>query len=143
MGRKPSYEFLDHTSDAKFCARGDTIEEAFCNAALALASLMWDWTAVEPKDSVPVRVQGRDHEQLLVKFLDEVIYLKETRRFLLGRVRGLDIEAGPGGLTLIGELLGDEISDRYEIHGDVKAATYHEMKIARDGGFSVHVVVDM
>ena len=143
MGRKPSYEFLDHTADAKFRARGDTLEEAFSNAALALASLMWDWSVVEPKTSVPVRVRGRDYEQLLVKLLDEVIYLKETRRFLLGRVQGLAIEAGPEGLTLAAEFLGDQSSDRYEVHGEVKAATYHEMKIFRDGGCSVQVVVDM
>jgi len=138
------YRLLPHTADGKFQAFGRTLEEAFSNAALALASLMWDWSAVEPKASVPVQVRGRDHEQLLVKFLDEVIYLKETRRFLVGRVQGLAIEAGPEGLTLVAEFLGDQSSDRYEFHGEVKAATYHEMKIIRDGtGCSVQVVVDM
>ncbi|MGB2763781.1 MAG: archease, partial [Candidatus Aminicenantaceae bacterium] len=31
------YRFLEHTSDAKFQAFGNTLEEAFCNAALATA----------------------------------------------------------------------------------------------------------
>jgi SHS2 domain-containing protein len=137
------YQFLPHTADGKFQAFGRTLEEAFGNAALALASLMWDWSAVKPKDSVPVRLQGRDEEQLLVKFLDEVIYLKETQQFLLGRVEGLTITSGPKGLTLVGELQGDRFSEQYEVHGEVKAATYHEMKIRRDSGFSVEVVVDM
>ena len=138
------YRLLPHTADGKFQAFGRTLEEAFSNAALALASLMWDWSAVEAKTSVPVRVRGRDHEQLLVKLLDEVVYLKETRRFLVGRVQGLAIEAGPEGLTLVAEFLGDQSSDRHELHGEVKAATYHEMKIVRHGtGCSVQVVVDM
>jgi len=41
------YRFLEHTADAKFQAFGKTLEEAFSNAALATASLMWDWEEIE------------------------------------------------------------------------------------------------
>jgi len=37
------YRILPHTADAKFQAFGASLEEAFANAALATASLMWDW----------------------------------------------------------------------------------------------------
>jgi len=37
------YRILPHTADGKFRAFGATREEAFANAALAAASLMWDW----------------------------------------------------------------------------------------------------
>ena len=87
-----------HTADGKFQAFGATLEEAFGNAALATASLMWDWTKVEPRTRYSVRVRARDLEQLLVKFLGEVIYLFETQRFLLGEVASLTIERG-GGAT--------------------------------------------
>jgi len=139
------YRILPHTADGKFQAYGETLDEAFANAALATASLMWDWTKVEPKVRFAVRVRGRDLEQLLVKFLGEVIYLMETRRFLLAGVSGLKIEQEEGSYRIEAAFLGDEISGRYEIFGDVKAVTYSDMRIegCDCGVCTVQVVVDM
>ena len=113
------------------------------NAALAMASLMWDWRRIEPRLFEPVDVRGRDREQLLVKFLGEVIFLLDVRSFLLAEVKDLAIGEKNGAWTLTAELLGDTLSDRYEIYGGVKAVTYSEMKIEECGGFTVQVVVDM
>jgi SHS2 domain-containing protein len=137
------YEILPHTADGKFRAYGRTLEEAFVNAALATASLMWDWGRVEPTLRRAFRVCGRDREQLLVKFLGEIIYLLDTERFLLGAVDGLEIREAGSGWTLQGVLLGDTLSNRYEIYGDVKAVTYSDMKIEECDGFTLQVVVDM
>ena len=139
------YRILPHTADGKFQAFGETLEEAFANAALATASLMWDWTKVEPKVRFAVRVRGRDLEQLLVKFLGEVIYLMETRRFLLAGVSGLKIEREEESYRIEAAFQGDKISGRYEIFGDVKAVTYNDMRIEGcDCGIcTVQVVVDM
>ena len=137
------YRILPHTADGKFQAYGRTLEEAFANAALALASLMWDWTAVEPEIRHPVLVTGIDREQLLVKFLGEIIYLFETRQFLLGRVEEIRIRPEPGGFRLEAAFGGETLSERRELFGDVKAVTYHELKIEECDGFTVQVVVDM
>jgi SHS2 domain-containing protein len=139
------YRILPHTADGKFQAFGETLEEAFANAALAMASLMWDWTKVEPKVRFAIHVRGRDLEQLLAKFLGEVIYLLETRRFLLAGVLGLKIEQEEESYGIEATFQGDEISGRYEIFGDVKAITYNEMKIegCDCGVYTVQVVVDM
>ncbi len=137
------YTILPHTADGKFQAYGDTLEEAFSNAALATASLMWDWRLVEPRLAEPVRVTGRDREQLVVKFLGEVIYLLDTKRFLLAAVRDLRMGEEDGVWTLTAAFWGDTLSDRYEIYGGVKAVTYNEMKIEECDGFTVQVVVDM
>jgi SHS2 domain-containing protein len=137
------YKILPHTADGKFQAYGDTLEEAFSNAALALASLMWDWRRIEPRLSEPVDIRGRDREQLLLKFLGEIIFLLDARQFLLADVGDLAIAEKDGALALTAKLLGDTLSDRYEIYGGVKAVTYNEMKIEECGGFTVQVVVDM
>ncbi len=49
------------------------------------------------------------------------------------------------GLNLTAVLQGDVLADRYALHGDVKAATGHDMKIesCEGGGFVVQVVVDL
>jgi len=137
------YRILPHTADGKFQAYGATLEEAFANAALAMSSLMWDWSKVEPGVRHFVHVRGIDREQLLVKFLGETIYLFETKQFLLAKVDGLRIRPEFEGFSLEAVLGGDTLSDRYELFGDVKAVTYHELKIEKCDGFTVQVVVDM
>jgi SHS2 domain-containing protein len=137
------YQILPHTADGKFRAYGRTLEEAFANAALATASLMWDWQKIEPKVTYAVRVAGRDREQLLVKFLGEIIFLLGTQKFLLAAVDGLRIREYGHGWLLEAEFRGDALSGRYEIYGDVKAVTYNEMKIEACDGVVVQVVVDM
>ena len=145
-GERPAMErfrLLPHTADGKFQAFGRTLEEAFANAALATASLMWDWEKIGTRVRHFVHVKAIDREQLLVKYLGEVVYLFETKRFLLGRVEGLRIRPEYAGLNLEALFEGEVLSDAHDLHGDVKAVTYHELKIEECDGFTVQVVVDM
>ena len=137
------YKFLFHTADAKFQAFGQTLEEAFCHAALAVASLMWDWRKVQKGKQVRVKVQGIDQEQLLVSFLEEVLYLRDTRKFLLGEVNNITIEQKGRQHELRAVFKGDDDASRYKIFGEVKAITYNEMKIEKKTRFMVQVVVDI
>lgn len=137
------YRFLEHTADAKFQAFGDTLEEAFRSAALATASLMWDWKKIEKKIEIQVEVEGRDLKQLLSSFLEEILYLLGTKMFLLGCAENVRIEK-KGNLYILESLFkGDKHSEKYKIFGDVKAITYNEMKIENKGCFMVQVVVDI
>ena len=137
------FRFLDHTSDAKFRAYGRTLEEAFANAALAVASLMWDPAEVEPKVNHLVDVRGLDLEQLLVRFLGEVIYIFETRRFLAADVDDLTIDKENGGFRLRAVFRGDDTPEKYAVFGEVKAVTYNEMRIDTGPPITVQVVVDI
>ncbi|MDH5466644.1 MAG: archease [Candidatus Aminicenantes bacterium] len=137
------YRFLDHTADAKFQAFGNTLEEAFCNAALATALLMWDWEKIEKKVEHQVEVQGRDLKQLLYSFLEEIVYLLDSRSFLMGVPERIRLDKKGGLYTLKALFKGDEYSEKYEIYGDVKAITYDEMEIVEDDRFMVQVVVDI
>ncbi|MFZ2054730.1 MAG: archease [Candidatus Aminicenantales bacterium] len=137
------FRFLDHTADAKFQAFGRTLEEAFANAALATVSLMWEPEKVEKKVDHPMSVQGRDLEQLLVRFLGEVIYLWETRSFLTAAAENIVIEPAGDGFHLHALFQGDDRPEKYAIFGEVKAVTYNEMKIGRGRPVSVQVVLDI
>lgn len=137
------FRFLEHTADAKFQAFGRTLEEGFANAALATASLMWDPASIARQIQVPVRAQGADLEQLLVRFLGEILYLVESRFFLLAAAGEVEIEKRGAGLALEAVFWGDTNSAGYETHGGVKAITYNEMKILQNGGVTIQVVVDV
>ena len=140
---KERFCFLEHTADAKFQAYGRTLEEAFGNAALATASLMWDPGAIVREIRLPVSARGRDLEQLLVRFLEEILYLVESRFFLLGSAEGIKIEKRGAEYALEAVFWGDANSDAYETHGGVKAVTYNEMKITKNDGYTVQVVLDV
>jgi SHS2 domain-containing protein len=137
------FRFLDHTADAKFQAYGRTLEEAYSHAALALASLMWNPAGVELRLDHQVHVQGRDLEQLLVRFLGEVIYLFEARSFLAAAVEGTSIEKAEEGFRLRAVFKGDDRPERYPLGGHVKAVTYNEMVIDQGCPVTVQVVVDV
>lgn len=137
------YRFLHHTADAKFQAFGLTLEEAFLNAALATCSLMWDWKKVERKVEYPFRTEGRDLEQLLVNFLEEILYLLDTQTFLLASAEEIRIDKRNDRFVLDARFVGDTYSTKYKIFGDVKAITYNEMSILKNDHFTIQVVVDV
>lgn len=140
---KKQYEFFPHTADAKFRAYGETLEEAFINASLATAALMWDWRVVEPKITYKIDVKGKDLQQLLFNFLEEILFLLDSRKFLLHSVEGIKIREAGGYYCLEALFQGDEYSDQYTTYGDVKAITYHEMEIKQGKNTELQVVVDV
>lgn len=137
------YRFVPHTGDAKFQAFGETLEEAFANAALALASLMWDWKKVQKNRKIPVEIEGKDLSQLLVNFLEEILFLFDSKMFLLSSVERMHIEQNERENRLTADLIGDAYSPQYSTFGEVKAVTYHELKIRKSHHFFVQVVVDV
>lgn len=147
MKKGRRFVYLDHPADAKFRAYGRTMEEAFSHAALAVASLMWQPEKVKPRQSRVVMVQGKDLEQLLFKFLSEILYLFEAKGFLLSRVKELKIKPPPrmsdSPYFLEAVFEGDNLDKSYAIRGEVKAITYHEMVIKQKDGVYLQVVVDM
>jgi len=137
------YRYLEHTADAKFEAFGDSREAAFANAALALTGLMWDPEAVSGSRSHPVAVSGNDLKQLLLGFLEEVLFLWESRGFMLHEVQGLRIVPLSRGFELKAVLRGENRQPGIEVQGDVKAVTYNDMQISRNRRWRIQVVVDM
>jgi len=137
------YKFLSHTGDVKFQAFGRTLEEAFSNAALATISLMWDNKKIKKRIKYRLEKQGRDLKQLLVVFLEEILFLMDSQMFLLHSAQKVRIEKKENQYLLKAFFLGDRYSDKYETFGGVKAITYNEMRVECNSHFMVQVVVDV
>jgi len=137
------YRYLDHTADAKFQAYGMDLAEAFQNAALATAGLMWDVHRVSLEKTQAIEVVGIDLKQLLMGFLGEILYLLDSRRFLVGAVESVELTKGDSGYNLKAVFRGDIQEEQYEMFGDVKAITYNEMLVQHSDPCMVQVVVDM
>jgi SHS2 domain-containing protein len=139
------FEQVEHTADLAYVVRGRSLEELFENAGAGLTSFLVDPCSIHPLEETPIECQGADPEELLVAWLQEILYLEEVHRRLFRsfRVR-LD------GETLVrGTGLGERLDPaRHEILTDIKAATYHDLKITRSTGpfgalFTVRIVLDL
>ncbi|MEM4268096.1 MAG: archease [Candidatus Woesearchaeota archaeon] len=138
------YKFLPHTADAKFQAFGETLEEAFANAALAMFSVMTDTEKVRPMYEEEIFVEGRDTKSLLYAFLEELLFLLDTKKFLLNKIKEIRISQENDSLLLKAVATGDIDLQEYEVHGEVKAVTYNDMEIYEaEGKFTIQVVVDL
>lgn len=77
-------EHFAHGADIGVRGYGLSLEEAFEQAALALAAVVTD-VPVTPKIAVTVVCEAPDDELLLVEWLDAIIYEMAARRTLFGR----------------------------------------------------------
>jgi SHS2 domain-containing protein len=75
-----------------------------------------------------------DLELLLLRFLNELVYLRDAEGLLL-RPRELRVERGAGEARLAAELAGECLDPaRHRLAAEVKAATAHGLSLAREGG---------
>lgn len=80
---------------------------------------------------------------MLCDFLEEFLFLFETKGFLLSSIKNLNIEEKSGAYFLKGDFFGDK-ADGYELDNHVKAITYNEMFVKQvDDKFICQVVVDV
>ncbi len=144
MKAKPgAYEYLEHTADAKFRAHGKSFEELFRNAGRALFGIITSVDRVKPRIRSRVRVRAKSLEALLFDFLDQLLFLLDTRGFLLHDCENARFSRGEEGLSFECDALGDHHRE-YEVSGNVKAVTYHGMRIEQRGSeYVAEVVVDI
>ena len=141
------YTLLDHTADMGIAATGDDLPAAFANAAQGMFAWMIDLDAVEEREEQTVEATGRDVEALLVDFLNELLFLFETRGLLFKRLEVRDLvapgeKADPHRLVAVG--FGERLDPRrHQLRGSIKSATYHMLQV-REGPAesSVRVILD-
>ncbi len=131
MGDGPGYEFVEGaTGDLSFVAHGATPGAAFGAAAQAfLAATVEEPDSVARRERRRVSLEEPDLELLLLRFLNELVYLRDAEDLLLHPDRvsvTLDSDA-----RLEGELVGERIDpERHALAMDVKAATAHGLRVS-------------
>jgi SHS2 domain-containing protein len=138
---KKAFEIVDHTADVGIIAYGANMEEVFSHAAQALFSLITEPESVEEKLHLDLEVSSKDRDSLLVEWLNELIYLFDVQHILFNR---FDIES----LThdqLKATCYGENFDPmKHKIKVGVKAATYHMLKLDRNGdGYRAQMILDI
>jgi len=134
------YEIVDHTADVAIVAHGADVGEAFANAGRALLSLVTDPDSVTEIHERRIELSAGDLKDLLVAWLNELIYLFDTENLLLS---GFDVRL-VGDTGLVATVSGERVDKaRHQIKLGVKAATHHMLKIDRDNGVRLQVLFDV
>lgn len=124
------------------------MEESFENAALGVLNYMAPLEAIEDRESKEIILEARDLKALLVKFLDEFVYLMSGENFICSKVRVKElVEKDPatGNWKICASVAGESWSRQKHQGGtEVKAITYSNLSICtEEAPFDIFVIVDI
>lgn len=138
-----SRTWFDHTGDIGFEVRAASRERLHEEAARALFEIIVDdLDTVRPERRVVVEIgEAQDSEDLLVRFLSELLFLHDARGWLFAGAEVLALDAH----RILAEGLGEPFDPaRHRIAREVKAVTYHGLRLGRDGtGWTARIVLDL
>lgn len=141
------YRYLEGltSADVAFEATGKTIEEMFESAGVAvLGTMITDPKKVQPKLKVTIKKTAPDTERLLFDFLDELIYLKDSKQIFFSQFK-IKISKTELGYSLIADSKGEKINPKkHDIIIDAKAVTMHKFEVKQtDTGWRAQVIIDV
>lgn len=141
---KKRYEFLDiATADRAFVAFGETLEQAFANAALAMTEIITDTTKINNKEERKIHLGAHDDKSLLYDWLSEILFIFDTEHLVFSEYNNITITHEKDEKWELNATIRGEAFAGHELRGEVKAITYHKMEIVKTKeGYKVQVIVD-
>lgn len=136
-----SWEHFRHEADIGIRGTGDTLEEAFAQAAVALTAVITEPEKVVPARTVAIHCENTDRALLLVDWINALVYEMATRRMLFSeftvRIEGPHLDAVAEGEAI-------DVA-RHQPAAEVKGATYTGLNVGRDasGRWTAQCVVDV
>lgn len=135
-----NFEYIEHTADLGIRAYGVDYEDLFINAAKGLFTLITDINSVTPAKSKEISINADNIEELLVDWLNELIYIFETEHILFSEFTIITLTIN--NLNAIAK--GETMNSKHIIKRQIKAATYHMLKIEKHNSiFSVDIIFDI
>jgi len=123
----PHWEHFEHQADMGVRGFGNSPEQAFEQAALAMSAIITDLSLIEPRQEVTISCRENDQELLLCDWLNALIYEMSTRKMLFGRFQ-VNIDNGQLSASAWGETT-DVI--RHQPAVEIKGATYTELAVKK------------
>lgn len=135
------YELIDHTADIGVKAFGKDFSEAFAHAAKAMFDIITDSSEIESVGTYKIDLSADDLEQLLVDWLDELLFLHGAKNLVFGE---FDIQVDEQTCTLNASVSGEEFDkQKHKIGMEIKAVTYHLLEAHKNDSCYVKVLFDI
>lgn len=121
---------MDHTADMGIIVQAGNRKELFARAAWGMFSMIANMDAIRPSEKIEISLEAPDIEALMVKWLSELNFRHITERKLF---RGFHISR-LAGRELKAQVYGEPIQPRHALHTEIKAVTFHKLRVERTGG---------
>jgi len=138
IASKGSFQILDHTADVGIQVEAETLEDLFRCAAEAMFSVIVDSKSnLIPALSIPIEINCKDFEikdkgvfeRLLVKWLQELLYIFETRHLIPTHYYIDNMSES----IIEGCVKGQRFDrNRHKLKSLIKAVTYHKLKVEKN-----------
>lgn len=135
------WEHFHHEADIGVRGLGDSAEQAFAEAAVALTAVITDPESVQCRDTVLLVCSAPDPELLFVDWLNALVYEMATRRMLFR-----DFRVVLDGTRLQASACGEPVDvARHQPATEIKGATYTQLLVREDrpGAWRAQCVVDV
>ena len=139
--QRPHWEHFPHGSDIGIRGFGNSVEEAFEQAAVALTAVVADVSKVRPMESVQVHCSAPEIDLLLVSWLNAVIYEMAVRGMLFS-----SFQVTRSGSFLTGTLGGEKVDPQlHQLAVEAKGATLTALRVVhtQDGQWLAQCVIDV
>ena len=144
LNNNKKFEFFEVTADTGYWAYGNTIEESFENAGLAMFEVMTNTANVSQIIKKEITVISEDKVSLLYDWLSELLFLHDTEFIFFSEFK-VKITKEHTEYKLIAEISGEEIDyTKHNQSNEVKAVTFHLMEIQKENGiYKSRVILDI
>ena len=126
-----NFEILDHTADVCVRVSAKSFQKLLENAAKAMMNLIANTDLIRPTKSISINVNGENQEELLVKWLQEILYRMEVKKMLFKDFKITRFAENKVSGGAFGEKI--DLKKHILLH-QIKGVTHHNLKIkkARD-----------
>ncbi len=141
MSKESGFRLLEHTADMGIAARAPSLKDVFIESARGLRTLMLGNSPAESAQQQQVELHCDNEAELLVAWLNEIIYLFETKGLVPASFQIELIEQS----HLKGVIEGEEFNPaRHNVERQAKAATYHQLELSQtDHGWTARIFIDL
>ncbi len=138
---KKRWEHFPHEADMGVRGIGNSKEQAFEQAAIAMSAVITDPAKISAVERVEIACAAPDDELLLVDWLNSLVYEMATRKLLFGR-----FEVQVKDHVLTARAWGEPMdSAKHHMAVEIKGATYTALRVAQEsnGEWVAQCVVDV
>ena len=138
--RMGKYRILEHTADMGIEAGGETLDELLVQAARGMMEII-SGAKASPREQKRVEVTAGEGGELLVNWLNEILFLFDSEGFLPAEFIIEQATENRVKARILGEPFDPE---RHPVDREIKAATYHQLKLEHgEEGWSARVYLDL
>lgn len=131
------YKIVEHTADVALAVSAKDLASLFRDAAAGFGEVVFEDSTIHDAEAREIELSAIYLEELLILWLSELNYLLTVHKWVFRTTRDIEIkqidraEAWQLKARIGGEQLNHQ---RHYIYSDIKAVTYHQMKIEESGG---------